>query len=461
MSPGALTSLSACELAALVARREVSALEVTRAHVERLAELRDLNALAFPDFEGALRRARELDERQARGETLGPLHGVPFTVKDWLDAAGLPCVGADPRYRGRVPDQDAAAVARLRAAGGVVLGKSAVLTESEVYGRVVNPRGTDPLRPLSPGGSSSGEAALIAAHGSPLGLGSDSGGSIRQPAGFCGVAGLKPTSGRVPLTGHFPCINPLADPRTVIGPLARRVDDLTLALGLIAGEDGVDPSAVPVPLRDPRAVTLKGLRVAFYTDLEDEGGPQRVTPEVRGAILTAAATLAWHGGEVREEAPPHRAEAMRLTRQYWGRPESSSWTEWDPEGTHSTLTADEVERHLFDWDVLRRDLLRFMASADVILTPIAERTAAPHGEPFGTIEFTAPYSLAGMPAVTVPAAWTADGLPVGVQVVSRLWREDVALAVAQVLETPVPRVQALGAGRLDGDSSPNLPGELG
>ncbi|WP_146202682.1 amidase [Deinococcus irradiatisoli] len=422
--PSALLRCAARELARLIASGEVSSAEVVELHLEQLEALKPLNALAYTDPAAVRREARQRDRQRAAGEALGPLHGVPFTVKDWLDVAGWPCAGAELKFRHRRPDQDASAVGRLRAAGGVVLGKTAVLAESEVYGRVHHPH--DPR--LSPGGSSSGEAVLIAACGSPLGLGSDSGGSIRQPAAYCGVAGLKPTPGRVPLTGHFPRINPLADPRTVIGPLARRVADLGLALKLIMGEDGHDPSAVPATLGDIPA-PIEGLRVAYHHTLPDTA----VDPQIVQAVRWAAQTLANAGCHVREEAPPGQTEAMRLTRQYWARPESSSWDEWQPDGAVSSLSADEVERHLFDWDVYRRRLLAFMHSADVLLLPVAENLAAPHGRE-GGVDFTAPYSLAGLPAVTVPVGRSPEGLPIGVQVVARAWREDVALGAAQVLE---------------------------
>lgn len=423
-----LIRLSAAALARLIREGHTSALEVIDAHIDRLHDLGTLNALAFPDVDRAREQARHLDARQARGEPLGPLHGVPFTVKDWIEVAGLPCLAGDESRRGLISDRDATAVARLRAAGGVVLGKTAVQADSAAYGRVGNPVGPD----LSPGGSSSGEAALIAAHGSPLGLGSDSGGSIRQPAAFCGVAGLKPTSGRVPLTGHLPRINPLADPRTVIGPMARRVGDLTLALSVLAGPDGQDTSVVPVPLLDPREVRVHGLRVAFFDRLP--GGAALCDADTSAVLRAAANALEHVGAQVREQAPPGLDATMPLTRAYWARPESSSWDEWEPDGVTSTLTADEVERHLFDWDRYRRALLTFMGDTDVILTPVTRSGAVRHGTDEGGIDFTAPFSLTGQPAVVVRGGVSADGRPIGVQVVARCWREDVALAVAQVLE---------------------------
>ncbi|WP_170131194.1 amidase [Deinococcus yavapaiensis] len=421
--------MSAAVLARLVAQKQCSSLEVVDAYIARCERAVALGALVLPAFDEARREARHLDERLARGDRAGPLHGVPLTVKDWIEVAGLPCLAGDEARRGVICREDASAVARLREAGGVVLGKSAVLPDTAVYGRVSHPRGAH----LSPGGSSSGEAVLVATHCSPLGLGSDSGGSIRQPAAFCGVFGLKPTSGRVPLTGHVPRINPLADPRTVIGPLARSVEDLELALHVVAGEDGRDASVVPAHLGRASEVRVEALRVAFFDAFAGEDGETRVSEDASRVTRSAAAALAHLGCEVVEAAPPNLGAAMRLTRQYWARPESASWDEWEPDG-RSTLTADEVERHLFEWDRFRREVLRFMESVDVVLTPVTRGGAVRHGEDEGGIDFTAPWSLTGQPAVVVPFGETRDSRPLGVQIVARSWREDGALAVARLLE---------------------------
>lgn len=422
---------SAHELARRIAAREISSEEVVSAHLERLDALRGLNALAFPAGERALAEARARDREVARGELRGALHGVPFTVKDWIEAEGLPCAAGRQDWRERVATEDATAVRRLRAAGGILLGKTAVRADSTAYGRVGNPRRAG----YSPAGSSSGDAALVASAGSPLGLGSDSGGSIRQPAHACGVFGLKPTSGRVPLTGHLPRINPTADPRTVIGPLARTADDLELALRLIAGEDGRDPSVVPAPLGASTDVHLPSLRVAFYF-LDD--GPFVPTPETREAVLAAACALEGLGCTVREARPPRIEETLPITRAYWARPESESWDDWVPDG-ESRLSADEVERHLFQWDRFRRSMLGFMGEHDLVLTPISELPAVPHGQPEGSVAYTAPFSLTGQPAVAVPVASTVDGLPIAVQLAARLWREDVTLAAARALQAAFAR----------------------
>lgn len=403
--------------------------EVVAAHLAQIARVNPaLNALVAA-AETALAQAEAADAALARGERVGPLHGVPFTVKDWIDAAGLPCTGGDPQFRARIPAADAPAVARLRQAGAILLGKTNVLVENPVYGRTNNPYHLD----YSPCGSSSGEAALIAAGGSPLGLGSDSGGSIRQPAHACGLAGLKPTTGRIPLTGHFPFISALNDPRTTIGPLARSVADLGLVLPLLCGPDGRDASVIPAPLGDWRAVAVRGLRAAFYTQ-HAEAEP---TPETVAVCQQAARALAQAGVHVTETLPPRIEEAYDLTRRYWQRPESASAETWLPDGEFH-LASEEVERHLFEWDRFRRALLAFMADYDLILTPVAELPATPHGADSGRIPYTLPYSLTGWPCAVVRGGTSPEGLPIGVQVVARPWRDDVALAVAYELE------QALG-----------------
>jgi amidase len=375
--------------------------------------------------EPALSAARAADDALAQKQPVGPLHGVPFTVKDWIDTADLPCTGSDPRFRDRRPQEDATAVARLRQAGGILLGKTNAMAENRVYGRTNNPY--NPA--YSPTGSSSGEAAIIAAGGSPLGLGSDSGGSIRQPAHACGIAGLKPTTGRVPLTGHFPFISALNDPRTTLGPLARYVEDLALALPILSGPDWRDPSVIPLPLANWREVDVASLRVAFYT----HHPTAEPTPETVITCRRAAQALANVCACVEEALPPRIEEAYAITRDYWQRPESASPDDWVPDGEFR-LTSEAVERHLFTWDRFRRSLVQFMAGYDVILTPVAERPAVRHGEDEGGIPYTLPYSLTGWPCLAVRAGTSPDGMPIGVQIVARPWRDDVALAVGQVLE---------------------------
>ena len=432
----ALVEMSAVEMARRIAAREVSSRAVVDACLARIAEVNPrLHAVVALRTDAALAEADEADRKVSRGEPCGPLHGVPFTVKDWIDAAGLPCAGGRADHRARMPASDATAVARLRAAGGILLGKTSVGPDNEVYGRTNNPYD---LR-FSPAGSSSGEAAIVAACGSPLGLGSDSGGSIRQPAHCCGLAGLKPTTGRIPLTGHFPFICAATDPRTVIGPLARRVEDLAFALRLIAGPDGADPSAVPVPMADQIPRDLAGIRVAVYVDHPD------TTPDPAAVTATQAAAkaLADAGLVVEPAQPPGLDEVYPLTLDYWRRPESDSADEWsngggfDPAGL-GPMTGEEVQRSLFEWDRFRRRMLPFIQVYPLVVSPAAEKPAVRHGEDPGRIPYTLIWSLVGYPAVVVRAGTTPAGLPVGVQIAAAPWREDLALAAASIVE------QALG-----------------
>jgi amidase len=207
------------------------------------------------------------------------------------------------------------------------------------------------------------------------------------------------------------------------------VEDLALALPILSGMDWKDPSVIPVPLADWRSVDVGTLRVAWYTD-HDEAQP---TPETVETCKKAAQALAGLGARVEQALPPRVAEASAITRHYWQRPESASADEWVPDA-EAQLGSLEVEQHLFHWDRFRRALIGFMAGYDLILTPTAERPATPHGADAGWIPYTLPYSLTGWPCVVVRAGTDPDGLPIGVQLVARPWRDDVALAAGQAIE---------------------------
>jgi amidase len=421
-----LTYTSASALALAIRERQVSSREVVAAHLERIAEVNPkLNGVAQLAAEAAMGEAAAADEAMARGEVLGPLHGVPFTVKDWIEVAGIVCAAGRAERKELVPRKDATVVTRMREAGGIVLGKTIDGHDNAVYGNANNPYDLS----RSPGGSSSGEAALIAAGCSPIGLGSDSGGSIRYPAHCCGIVGIKPTNGRVPLTGHWPRINPMSDSRTQIGPMARCVEDVALGLEVIGGPDGRDASVVPVPLEDWRGVDVKSLRVAMFTEFEQT----MPTPETVAAVEAAADALRDAGADVREDLPPRIDESLWITRKYWSRVESYSWNEWRPSRDKHLLSQEEIERSIFEWDRLRRDFLAFMRRYDVIVCPAS-------GGPAGVGQareidyiYTLPFSLTQYPAVVVRAG-SAGALPIGVQVAAGPWRDDVALAAARVIE---------------------------
>jgi amidase len=366
------------------------------------------------------------------------LHGVPFTVKDWIETNDLPCAAGFEERRDYVPKRDATVVARMRMAGAILLGKTKPGTEDDVYPRARNPYD----RSRSPGASSGGEAAIIAAGGSPLGLGSDSGGSLRWPAHCCGIATLKPTFGLVPSTGHFPRVSPMADPRTVIGPMARTVEDLRLALHTLAGPDGYDTSTVPMAFGDGNGQP-EPIRVAWHTAFPG-ANPRR---EVVEAVEAAARALERHGVIVEEARPPRLDESLPITREYWARPESLSLSEWRPPW-QSELTADEVERSLFDWDRFRRAMLGFMGTYDIVLSPVAASAALLLDEPISgeTYLYTLPYSLTGQPVAVVRAGTSAEGLPLGVQIAGGMWCDESVLSVAATIERELGGWQAPDAG---------------
>lgn len=278
---------------------------------------------------------------------------------------------------------------------------------SPVHGPTRNPH--DPTR--APGGTSAGAAVLVAAGVVPVALGSDSGGSIRLPAAWCGVAGLKPTFGRVPLTGHFPECGALEDGRTVIGPLARRVEDLAATLEVIAGPDGLDAGVAPVPLGDPSAVDLHTLRVGVV-----EGSA--VDLAARGLSAAGVSLVEWPLGHLCDDA-------LEITRRYWNRPR---------------LTGAENVRLLEDWDAFRRRLLVSTAKVDALITPATESTAPTWRAPIDTdYRWLLPWSLTGSPVVAVPVDMEAN-LPTSVQVIGQPWQDHIALAVASCIESCVPGV---------------------
>jgi amidase len=380
----------------------------------------------------ALERARQADADMAQGASHGPLHGLPFTVKDVFDVAGvISAVGLEHR-RGFVPGHDATTVARLKAAGAILIAKTNCPpgggggdTENVIYGRTHNPY--NPA--CTPGGSSGGEAALIAVGGSPLGLGSDSGGSIRLPAHYCGVAGIKPTTGRVPNTGAYDHPGGLTDPRTQVGLLARSVADLALALPAICGPDNVDGGVVPMPLGNARAVNVRSLKVAYF--LEERGAD--VTSETAHTVGATAQALSRAGVAVEERQPPQFVrDSRRITEAWWG--------------LESLRGQDVVE--LFNaWDGYRTRMLQFFEEYDAVLCPADAHPAPPFRERDPKrFDYTLPFSLLGWPVVTVRAGASKAGMPIGVQLAAKPWRDDVTLALGMAVERELGGWQAPSMG---------------
>src|SRR5947199_2142833 len=299
-------------LARAIRDKKVSSVEVVRAHLEHIHTVNPrLNAVVFATAESAIKEARAADRRNTRKNVLGPLHGVPFTAKDIFNTKGLPTTAGLRIMRSHVPDHDATGIARMRRAGAILIGKTNCPpggtggeSWNSIHGGTRNPYDVN----RTPGGSSSGEASSIAAAGSPLGLGSDSGGSIRMPASYCGITALKPTAGLIPVTGAYAMPGGLSDPRSQVGPMARYVSDLALVLPVLVGPDGIDSGVVPVPLAK-RTPKLPGLRVAWYAD----DGIMKPAPAVAAAARAAARPLADSGCVIVEERPPGLPEAHVVT----------------------------------------------------------------------------------------------------------------------------------------------------
>lgn len=428
MTTADLTTIAALELAALIRNRDVSCAEALEAHLRRIEEQNPrLNAIVQLDADGARAAAATADAALAGGSEIGPLHGVPFTVKDWIETEGLICAAGIEERREYRPRHDATVVARVREAGGILLGKTNIGDGSPIYARPNNPQDTA----RSPGASSSGDAVAVASGMSPFGLCSDSGGSIRLPAAWCGVPAIKPTRGRVPRTGHFPRMGEFSDPRSDIGVVARSARDLHPLLAIIAGPDGHDSGIAPVPLGDPAAVSMRGLRVARYMHMPE----MDASASSVAAVEAACDALAAAGAIVTADRPPDIEESLPITKAYWSRPESASWNSWFTGREPSRMSGEDVEEHLFAWERFRRRVLEWMQSYDLVVCPVAQ-DAAPLHRPLAEPDYlwTLPWSLTGYPVAVVRAATSADGMPVGVQLVAQAWRDDVAIAAAMALE---------------------------
>jgi amidase len=442
----------------------ISSLEVVDACLARIEFVNPKLTAVVRFADDARDRARAADADLARGVRLGPLHGVPYTLKDSIDTAGIVTTAGTIGWRDRVPTRDATVAARLRAAGGILLGKTntpeftwSAETDNDVYGRTSNPYDLE----RTPGGSSGGAAAIVAAGGSPFDVGSDTGDSIRQPAHVCGVVGLKPTSGRVPRTGHWPGFKGLFESFTQLGPIVRRVEDLALILPVIAGPDGVDPHVAPVSLRDPAAVEVAGLRVVTFTD----NGIRTPTIETAAAVRAAAAALAERGSRVEERLPPILDQAWQawsdmidadgyawLQRlitaagtQGMGSYDTRSWITPGAPMAGDDLT-DLIERV----DAIRSRMLRWMGDVDLIVCPATPQPAVRHGESVASWygdTYSDVHNLTGWPAVVVRGGTSPEGLPIGVQLVAAPWREDVAIAAAGVVEAASGGWQAPVRGR--------------
>ena len=473
----AICDLSASELARRIRERSLSPVEVVETHIERnLALNTAINALVTPTFAHAREQAHAAAIAIERGEVWGPLHGVPFTVKDSYDVAGVRSTGGLISRSDHVPQHDATLVARLRAAGAILLGKTnlpdnngSYETDNLIFGRTNN--AWDVTR--SAGGSTGGEAALIAAGGSPLGIGSDIAGSIRLPAHFNGIVGLHPTSAALPDDGFWHAIAGSMSDLNALGPMARRVEDVALAWAVLNE-------------REPQPITpdvLHGQRLAYwFTD-----GIIPSSRAVRGGVQAAVRALAQAGMQPVAHAPAARRWASigfgvhfqqagddyargfgngtrwtaRSELARWlsgrGRVGAESLSLWLLLETLNPLAAPLIDSG--QWrEQLRHQFAEIVGSDGIAVCPVFPTTAPKHGWSRTAALFTSSYTtwvnLAGLPALAVPVGFSGKGMPVGVQIVGNPHSEDLLLAAGMVLQTalrPVwrtpPLVQTLVACR--------------
>jgi len=446
---------SAGEMARLIREKKISSHELVTACLQRIERVNGgLNAVVLLCAERALREAREADKALAAGRLRGPLHGVPMTVSDSFDASGVVSTGGTLGRRNFLPARDATAVARLRQAGAVLLGKTNVAelslapqADNLIYGRTANPYDTSRV----PGGSDGGAAAVVASGGSPFDIGGDIEGGLRTPAHCCGLAAIKPTIGCVPRTGHIIGFGGLCDPYQQIGPMARRVDDLALILPVMAGMDYQDTAIVPMKLKDPGAVELESLRVAYYTGNGREPAPDAETVETIHAV---ARLLSSAGLQVKEDCPRDLMLAAEEIRAKYDGADDRAWVKrlLERHGTKSThpglplagrlVTAAEFTELAEQLDAQRSRLLQWLQNYDLVLCPVAaapaqasrdELTSPPeYPRDYG---YTGIFNLTGWPAAVVRAGSSSAGLPIGVQIAARPWREDAALAAARLVES--------------------------
>ena len=457
-----LHQLAVAQMSQLVRERKLSPLELLRAHYDRIERLNPkLNAFIELRQQAALAEARAAEEAVIRNAKLGPLHGVPISIKSSISVAGLKFECGSPTRKGTIATEDAALVRRLQKAGAIILGNTnvpemlmAYETSNPLYGRTNS--AWDVSR--TPGGSSGGEAAAIAAGLCAAGIGSDGGGSIRVPAHFSGICGLKPTPGRIPITGHWPESGGPFALLGVVGPMARSAEDLEIIFGVIAGFDAGDPMAAPIALNEVAEQELRSIKIGYF----EEHPSAPVTEATREAVQTAVSALRQSGFRVEplmpdllNEAREHwwtlfvRLAAELLTPEFNGRKDeiSTILTYSDQPPTKQDLLSAWFRR-----DELRLRLMRQMNEVPVLICPVCSVPAFRHGERewkindsrvsyMDAMSYTQWFNLLGNPAVVLPVGVSPEGLPIGVQVVGKPNSEELILKIARMLE------QCLGSSR--------------
>lgn len=462
-----LHNLPLVEIARRIREKEITPQEVIEHHVQRMEKLQPaLNAFVHIDTETARLKSQSAGEAVLRGDPLGPLHGVPITVKSCIDVADWPCAAGSLLRKDHRPSGDAVLVQRLRSAGAVLVGNTntpeflmAYETDNRLNGKTSNPWKLE----FSSGGSSGGEAAAIAAGCSAGGIGSDGGGSIRVPAHFCGICGLKPTPGRIPTSGHYPAGNSAFGWLGVVGPMARTVGDLKILFEVLCGPDAGDALTVPIKQEKTDGAKTAGSRTSgekLRIGILVGDALGRVAPETQMAIRQAAQLLAYSGFELE---PIRLGNLERVLELWWfffgtvvselyegeirGREEllSPIFREYmdatRPAGT-SAMSMLQFVGMCAARDRERERILEVMSNVPILLSPVCAGPAFRHGEGNynsgtgyrETMRHSQWLNLVGFPGVSVPISKSDDGLPIGVQIIGRPYEDELLLDVAEQLE---------------------------
>jgi amidase len=447
---------SAVQVAKMIRDKQITASEAVLMCYARIDEVNPkLNAVVAMCRERALAEAQEADAMLAAGTLKGPLHGVPFTVKDSFDSAGVVSTGGTMGRKSYVPGKDATVVARSRAAGAILLGKTntpeftlgggARGTYNLIHGQAFNPYNTK----YSPAGSSGGAGAIVAAGGAFFDIGSDYGGSIRGPANVNGIAGIKPTLGRVPRTGHIVGYGGAFDSFQETGPMARRVEDLILLMPILSGPDNWDAAMAPVPFGEPAKVELRRLRVAYYTN----DGVTDPAPEIQQLVKTCVGYFKDLGCKVTDDKPPKIKELADIRQKYngadgrehirrllraHGTMQASPGLRLDGD----VLPSADFTRLSEEMDAIKSEQLAWFEKYDLIVCPananppqkVPPEFVRPPGAGGGG--YTSQYNTTGWPAGVVRAGTSTlePGMPLGIQVVGQPWRDDVVLAALAHIE---------------------------
>lgn len=449
---------SALAIATAIKSKKISSEEVTNIFLKRIKQINPkINAVVQLVGDQALESARKADKALANVDELGPLHGVPMTIKDSFDTKGIISTAGTLGRANYVPDRDATIVAKLKNAGAILLGKTNTPeltihgdTRNLIYGPTKNPYNLN----HSPGGSSGGPAAIVSAGGSAFDIGSDTGGSVRGPSHCCGICGIKPTSGRVSRSGHIISFDDYKQSLTTVGPMCRYVEDLIMILPIISGSDGIDPYIYDIPFGSLNKTEISDLNFVYYTD----NGIKTPVPEIIQSIHKVATKLSNHGCQIEESRPIEVEETLELFFELVnadsryslhqilaksGTSQVSDYLEWVNESVGEfetkSISPKQFAKIFEKWSRFKSKMTSFFSKYDILLCPV-NATAAPVSGvtseeiKLNHVSYNATYNLTGWPVAVVRIGTSANDLPLGIQIVGKPWQEGKILAVAKFLE---------------------------